>query len=133
MECPHLTSITKINNPFIKEGLVITNFECSGQFCFVFVCFIFNFLILYYYFLIYHSLPLKTKYLDVYSLWNSKLWPVSVFFFCHKNLIIRFSPVNSYVNGHAIQHYQLKQHHSISIDCKELSIFWYVNLYYSNV
>lgn len=30
MECPHLKQITKINNPFIKEGLMLTNFECSG-------------------------------------------------------------------------------------------------------
>nr|XP_027196969.1 ubiquitin carboxyl-terminal hydrolase 3-like [Dermatophagoides pteronyssinus] len=29
MECPHLKQITKINNPFIKEGLILTNFECS--------------------------------------------------------------------------------------------------------
>ena len=37
MECPHLKSITKTNNPFIKEGLVVTNFECSSK------TFLFNF------------------------------------------------------------------------------------------
>lgn len=35
MECPHLKQITKINNPFIKEGLILTNFECSGKILFL--------------------------------------------------------------------------------------------------
>lgn len=35
-------------------------------------------------------------------------------------------PDCSYVNGHAIQHFKHKQQHCISIDCKELSVYWYI-------
>lgn len=81
MECPHLINITKINNPFIKEGLVLTSFECS-------VC---------------------------RSCQNTWMCVHCGILNCGR-----------YVNGHAIQHFQHQQHHIISIDCKELSIFCYI-------